>query len=372
MSDLSLVQAMCAAGHEVDLLTYHEGEDVRVEGCRIHRIRPIPGVHDVRPGFSLKKVACDTRLFGLGRQRLRGDRYDYLHAVEESVFIARALGRRAGVPYVYDMDSSMPEQICEQRPFLAPLRPLLRRFERVAIRDALAVVTVCRDLEDKATAVRPARRVFRIEDTSLLKDVEGPDEAVETLERGDGLAMYVGNLEHYQGIDLLLSALVAAKESRPDLRLAIVGGVPDHIDDYRARAVALGLAESVRFLGPRPVDRLRTLLRQADVLVSPRTKGTNTPMKIFSYLDSGVPVLATRLLTHTQVLDDGIACLVEPEPAAMADGLLRLLADRTYGAGLAERARERVRQEFSREAYARKVGRFLAAVEADIAMERRP
>ena len=53
------------------------------------------------------------------------------------------------------------------------------------------------------------------------------------------------------------------------------------------------------------------------MLVSPRLKGLNTPMKIYSYLDSGSAVLATRLRTHTQVLDDGIAYLVEPEPVAL-------------------------------------------------------
>ena len=59
-------------------------------------------------------------------------------------------------------------------------------------------------------------------------------------------------------------------------------------------------------------DRVARLLGEADVLVSPRLKGLNTPMKIYSYLDSGTAVLATRLRTHTQVLDDRTAYLVDP------------------------------------------------------------
>ena len=55
-------------------------------------------------------------------------------------------------------------------------------------------------------------------------------------------------------------------------------------------------------------------MAQADVLVSPRTKGANTPMKVYSYLDSGVAVLATRLPTHTQVMNDETALLAEPTP----------------------------------------------------------
>jgi glycosyltransferase involved in cell wall biosynthesis len=61
------------------------------------------------------------------------------------------------------------------------------------------------------------------------------------------------------------------------------------------------------------------------VLVSPRASGQNTPMKLYSYLGAGKPVLATRIRSHTQVLSDDDALLVEPEPAAMARGLEMLL-----------------------------------------------
>ena len=59
----------------------------------------------------------------------------------------------------------------------------------------------------------------------------------------------------------------------------------------------------------------------ADVLVSPRTTGGNTPFKIYTYLASGQPIVATRLDTHTQVLSDDTAFLVEPTPAALAAGI---------------------------------------------------
>ncbi|MCK4835657.1 MAG: glycosyltransferase, partial [Candidatus Aminicenantes bacterium] len=57
------------------------------------------------------------------------------------------------------------------------------------------------------------------------------------------------------------------------------------------------------------------------VLVSPRTLGTNIPLKIYSYLKSGIPVVATNLFTHTQTLNRDIAILVEPEPRQLAEGI---------------------------------------------------
>ena len=59
---------------------------------------------------------------------------------------------------------------------------------------------------------------------------------------------------------------------------------------------------------------LASLLAQADVLVSPRTRGNNTPMKIYSYLDAGRAVLATDLPTHTQVLTPECARLAPADP----------------------------------------------------------
>ena len=44
-----------------------------------------------------------------------------------------------------------------------------------------------------------------------------------------------------------------------------------------------------------------------DVLASPRRHGQNTPFKVFTYLASGKPLVATRIPTHTQLLDDSLA-----------------------------------------------------------------
>jgi len=102
-------------------------------------------------------------------------------------------------------------------------------------------------------------------------------------------------------------------------------------------------------------------LAQATLVVSPRIHGRNTPMKVFSYLASGRPLLATRLPTHTQVLGDDIAMLVEPTPEGMAEGLRRLFDDPALGRRLADTALARARAEFTRAAFTRKLTGFYDA-----------
>lgn len=363
-----VLEFLSGRGHHVDVLTLHEGEDVSIPNCRIHRIPPIPGVRNVRPGFSVKKVLCDAVMLGSSLRMVRRTRYDLIHAVEESAFIAAAVGAVSGVPYIYDMDSSLAEQMVEAFPRMHFLLPMLRYCESVAVRRSLGVLTVCAALEDVALGHDPDKPVGRVEDSTLLPASSGrrgsngyaplPEDATHPL------AMYVGNLERYQGIDLMLDGFRYALQRVPEASLVIVGGRDEDIQRYQGVADRLGIQSKVHFLGPRPVRVLPSLLQQADVLVSPRVKGLNTPMKIYSYLDSGTAVLATRLRTHTQVLDDRSAYLVDPDPEAFGTGLAQLLNDGPLRHRLAAHAKRYVQEEFTPEAARRKLASFYSAMEA--------
>ena len=135
-------------------------------------------------------------------------------------------------------------------------------------------------------------------------------------------------MEAYQGVDLLLDAFKLAVEKRGGgLHLILIGGLPQDIESYEQRSERLGLKESVFFIGPRAFDQLSEYLAGADILVSPRISGINTPMKIFPFLHSGKPVLATDLPTHSQILTGGVACLAPAEPVQFAEALLELSKD---------------------------------------------
>jgi glycosyltransferase involved in cell wall biosynthesis len=225
------------------------------------------------------------------------------------------------------------------------------------------VIAVCNSLEEIARRYDPRKKVLRLEDISLLAEgAESAENIRESLKLEGPVVMYIGNLERYQGVDLLLESARMAAAEILGLELVIVGGSVADIDHYRSKAAKLGIGDRTHFLGPRPITQLNALLGQADLLVSPRISGGNTPMKIYSYLASGRPLLATRLDTHTQVLDDGVAELVAPEPAAMARGMIRLLQNREYAAALGRRGRERADAEYSYSRYESKLVRFYDAV----------
>jgi glycosyltransferase involved in cell wall biosynthesis len=364
----NVLEFLSERGHSVDVLTYSEGADVEIPNCTVYRTLRVPGLRNIRAGFSFKKVVSDMLMVSACLRMMRRTRYDLIHAVEESAFIATAMRSLSGVPYIYDMDSSLAEQMVETYPSLGLFSPALRRMEAVAIRRSIGVLTVCAALEDIALAHDPGKPVGRVEDTTLLPQGEPAGRDGRTLPGTDGgpVAMYVGNLEPYQGIDLLLDGFRHTLSTVPEAKLVIIGGREDDILRYRARAERLGMFSSVVFMGPRPIQLLPGLLQQADVLVSPRLKGLNTPMKIYSYLDSGSAVLATRLRTHTQVLDDGVAYLVDPEPAALGQGLAALFRDPELRSRLATRAKAFVQREHTPQAARRKLEAFYATMEGRV------
>lgn len=369
IAERMLLDVLAAQGHEIDVLTFPEGEDPAIANVRLHRISAPAWTRGMRPGFSVKKLACDAVMLGACLARIRKSRYDLVHAVEESAFIALLCKRLFGVPYVYDMDSGLAQQMVDRFPGLRLVRGLLDAFERLAVRGSSGTLAVCGSLEDQARDCHPGGLVARLEDVSLLGtgNGEGDVDLCPPDWRGDPIVLYVGNLQVYQGIDLLLAGFARALAEVPRARLVVVGGAPERIAHYQGEAERLGIAGNVHFAGPRPVSDLGDCLRQATVLVSPRVQGTNTPMKVYSYLDSGRPLLATRLPTHTQVLDDEVALLVEPEPVAMGRGIARLLRDEVLRERLAANARRFAQREFTPEAFQRKLLAFYDAVAERIA-----
>jgi glycosyltransferase involved in cell wall biosynthesis len=296
--------------------------------------------------------------------------FHLVHAVEESALIASSLKKFFGIPYIYDMDSSVADRIVEKYSYLKIILPILKKIEKSMINGSLGVIPVCKYIEDIVLTYDPNKLVQRLEDISLLpkKNPEVIDEN-KKLSVGGSILMYIGNMEKYQGIDLLIESFNVASKVVLSAQLVLIGGEKTDIKFYKKLSADLGISDKTIFMGPKPLSDLAYYLAQADILVSPRIKGYNTPMKIYSYLDSSKAVLATRLFTHTQVLDDEVAYLVDPDVESMANGMVVLLKSETLRNRLGKQAKQRAQLEFTLEAYQSKLLNFYRIIESKIAIK---
>ena len=360
---LQMIRSLCAGGAEVHLASYHLGTAVAIEGL-VHRRAPrVPGLHHIAVGFSWRKLVLDAVLALHVWRLLLGRRFDAVHCVEESIFFVLPLARLRGIPTIFDLNSSVAHQLeyggtIRWRPLVVAARAL----QAAALRGSKLAITVGRALTDEGVrGVGSTIPVAEIEDCPVAPlDVRVDPVALTSLRRELGLAghpvvVYTGNLAGYQGVDLLLESVPVLLRRRPDARLLIVGGDRMQIDAMKAGLTERGHAGAVVFAGPQPASHMSTWMALGNVLVSPRRGGRNTPLKLYSYMASGVPVVATDLPTHTQVLDRDTALLCAPTPEALGNAMADVLDTPATYEVLAANARRRVEEQYSPAAFQRKL-----------------
>jgi glycosyltransferase involved in cell wall biosynthesis len=180
---------------------------------------------------------------------------------------------------------------------------------------------------------------------------------------GHRVILYAGTFEAYQGLELLVEAAGEIVSRHKNVRFLCVGGNESQVGRMKSLARERCVDEYFVFPGTVPPEEVQSLFSIASILMSPRISGTNTPLKIYSYLRSGVPIVATKIRSHTQVLTDDVALLVEPHFQSISSGILRLLEDIHFGNRLAESALRLAEKAYSPDAYYEKMAqvlRFLA------------
>ncbi|CAN5883416.1 glycosyltransferase family 4 protein [soil metagenome] len=356
-SEYHRIRALLKLGHTVDLVTYPFGKDVSMPGLRVFRCLRPPFVHEVRIGPSLAKVPLDLTLTLTALRRAASERYDVIHSHEEGSFIGVVLAAILRIPHLYDMHSSLPQQLTN---FAFSRSRLLHGafswMERFVIRRSRAVIVICQHLEDTVREIEPGVPTVLIENAPGSGDapLAGSGAGIRRelgVPASAPLVLYTGTFEAYQGLDLLFDAARLVLARRPDTRFVLAGGRPDQIKTAQADAARAGVKAAVIFAGQRPPEEIPSFLDAADLLVSPRSSGTNTPLKIYQYLRSGRAIVATRLLTHTQVLDDAVAILTPPDAAGFAEGILSGIEDPARARTVGERARQLAETKYSYEAY---------------------
>ncbi len=342
-----LVRALGELGFGVDILTFPVGRELSLPHVRYFRTPNPLGFKSIPIGFSLRKLFLDAFLARELLRRLAHGRYAGVHAVEEAAYFAVPLCRRAGVPVLYDMQSSIPEQL-ENHSLLGKsgMQRLERWIERWVVRRA--DLTVCsKGLGIKVATLAPEAAY---EEWDYPSDVHDADaEEVAALRRELKIApemrvvTYCGNFEPYQGVPLVLRAIPIVARDIPDAIFVFVGAKDEAQRLQWERELDPAIRDRVRLVVRQPRERIPIYLALARVLVSPRIQGGNLPLKVFDYMASGRPIVATDIHTHRALLDDDTALLVQPEAEAIGKGILELLQNPVYAERLAAAARSAAR-----------------------------
>jgi glycosyltransferase involved in cell wall biosynthesis len=361
-----VLQALGELGYPVDLLTFPIGSDVAIPGLRIFRSANPLGFNTVPIGLSCRKLLLDLPLLASLRRRLASDSYWCIHAVEEAAFPSAVLARRYGIPLLYDMQSSLAEQLAQGPLGLPPARWLLNAAERWLLRRSSIVVT------SAGLASRVARSVPEVpvrEWHFPSAPANSNPAAVQCLRDGLGLTgtgpvvLYSGTFEAYQGLPELVAAIPAVRRRVPNVTFVFVGADPANGLVTHPVAEPLIASGTLRIVDRQPREEMAAYLALADVLVSPRAYGGNLPLKIFDYLAAGRPIVATDIPTHRTVLADDRAVLVAPGTDAIAQGILAVLGDPVRAERLGAAARHYAKTHLGWSRFVESVESLYAEVE---------
>lgn len=355
------IKALTTLGYAVDLVTYPFGTSVKLPGLRIFRSPSLPFIHSVKPGPSLAKVPLDIALFLTALLRLYRGKYAFIHTHEEGGMMGAALSRLLGCQHLYYMHSDLSQVVASSEfTHNAWLIGRVEAMQRFMIRKADAVIAFYPEIVKFAQALAPNKAIYQILPPAV--DEELPPASLSDVERlrrelrlGNGpVLLYTGTLESYQGIDLLIRSVPSILAVHPEASFVIAGGKPNQVQRLQQLAGEWDVTDSLHFVGQRPLEEMPTFMALADILLSPRSKGTHTPLKLYTYLRCGKPILATDILAHTQILTPDIALLVPPTPGGLAQGAIELLNDKQLAELLGTRARQMSEERYSWAAFLEK------------------
>ena len=371
------LEALSALGHEIDLITYHVGKDVEIPNVKIHRVHGHKVIQHVRIGPSKAKILLDVQIFLRAIRMLLGKRYDVIHSHEEAAFFSMFLAWIFHTRHLYDMHSVLSKQLTNFSFGNKPIFVKIFKFlERTVLKTCHAVITVGPDLEQYVKSVSANIRVVMIENIALhAYQTPVEPQVVEELKKklqleGRLLIVYTGTYERYQGLDMALKCVNPVRQRYPNVTFVFVGAKVQQAREWTEKATKWGLADHTLFLDVVPPEDSMIYLASASVLISPRLDGTSTPLKIYSYLHAEKPIIATRITSHTQVLTDDTAFLVEPNKQAFAEGILRVLDDPELAERLGKNAHKLAQGKFGRQDYITKVDQIYKTLTPKLEIEK--
>lgn len=355
-----LATALAEAGHEVTVLTTHQGRGFRKTKLNGFAVHCLPVAYAQRFGFRGRVFAYLKFAVWAFFHALRLPRPDRVYAASVPLTVGfTALGLRAlrGVPYWFEVGDLWPQTPVElgviRNRFL---KKALEAFEKRLYRQAETIVAVSPSMRAIIESRGGAGKTLCLPNLADCQFFQPQPKRSDLLARfgteGRLLVTYFGAMGRIVGLEALVTAARFC-QSRSDKILFLLVG--DGSEKARLQRLAEGLT-NLRFLEPVNKDGLRDLLNITDLVyvsfLPLPVLQTNSPNKLADALAAGKPVLMNLPGWHAdRLLADGAGWYVPPdEPAKVWEILQSLLNDPDKLALAGCRARQLAEREFDRQA----------------------
>lgn len=358
----AILQAQRALGWQTSHLTsskqYPQGvQEEDVDGLHFYRTLPVWPWLDRLPVVNQYAVVeyLARRLAAICEK----EQPDVLHAHSPCLMGLAALrvGRRAGLPVVYEMRASWEDAAVHHGTTTeGSLRyRMSRSLETYVLRRADAVTTICNGLREEILT-----RGLDADDVEVIPNAVDVERFVEQepdaeLARelsidGKRVLGFAGSFYAYEGLALLMTALPKIRAACPDICLLLVGGGPEE-PRLKAMCADLGLEDAVIFTGRVPHERIGAYYDLVDIFVYPRVSSrlteTVTPLKPLEAMAQRRLVVASDVGGHRELIRDGETGVLftADSPDSLSQVTLKLLKNTSAWPAIKDAGRRFVEEE---------------------------
>lgn len=226
------------------------------------------------------------------------------------------------------------------------IKPKKINLYRKVFRRASGIITVTKYYAEELLAdfKIPKESIFVAPDAVELKDflVEGTKDFFREkvkLPKERKIVLYAGQLYSWKGVQVLAES---ANFLDNNIIIVIVGGADDDLANFREQ---YGRKDNILVLGQKPYSQIKYYLKAADVLVIPNSARSEvsmfytSPLKLFEYMTSGVPIIASDLPSFREVLtEENAIFFVSDNSKDLAKKIQEILSNKELAENISKRA----------------------------------
>lgn len=355
--------ALQRLGHEVKLVTYGLGREI--DGIETIRCFNFPWYKKLSAGPSVWKILLLPFIALKAKKTIKFYEPDIVHAhLHEGAFIAKFCSLFHRKPrYIFDCQGSLSGEIVQHK-FVKKGGIFYKFFVWLEKRidGWFPVITQSENLYQQLLNMGvPEDKIINVLD-SVDTEMFIPREADIKLANKYHIdvakprILYMGMLEEYQGVDLMLESFQYICQKKEDAQLIIIGF--PNIDKYKEMAKKLGIENNVIFTGKVKFEDTPRYLSLSSIAVAPKISVSEGDIKIYSYMAMKMGIVCFDRQISREILGDAGLFAKMKDARDLSVKILELIEDTDLTLRLGEKARKRAEEKLSADISARKIEGF--------------
>ncbi len=357
------IKALQKLGHKIILCTYGLGRDI--DGVNIVRSWNPPWYNKLSAGPSFTKIFLLPILTYTVIKNILSFKPQIVHGhLHEGAFIAKVCSFLfPKIKYVFDMQGSLTGELLQHHFFKknSVFHHFFKFLEKRIVTWFWVVTQSDSMINELINLGANPAKIANVKDgvdTEIFSpkpfDLELANQL--NIDQNKPRVLFMGLLETYQGVDLMLEAFALVKKQVADLQFIIIGY--PNIEKYQQKAQDLGIAENIRFLGRIDYKTLPRYLSLSPIAMAPKIAVTEGDGKIYNYMAMGMLTIAFDRSVSREILGDTGIFAKMGDAEDLAKKILWALSEPDQAKALGMKSRERAIENLSWDA----VGKRISAV----------